>query len=809
MAKKKKKVVKPDEYHSIGPFEMARFGKNVIFRSDFDEEEFEQIQINLKERYPKVVQEIDLVISKIIELIKYLPPEKVLQRAWTEAATRQMGISSEVELDEDDSVSLRMIDYLQSIIASVVPDSCIKDDISEEEWQTLRSLVDGLFQKLNHEYQLCHTALRRSENQSFDVEYEQFYYAAQVIWCNVRGHRYLFHEEEYLKDLLLPHSDILLELFGISAHQLIAELLKIQHALTRGISEAFVELKKIQEASLKGADSFLQKDSQCTFEEAVRRFVDENDWKESLEDLAGQVFGLNLFDLEKVTNMPISLLDNLSWNQGEDVDFFKDGDYAGWPLRIWPIFKRPFIKLNGRYYCFDLYSLFDNIYRVLQKLLIKHNLCYRTEWNDKQKKVSEGLPFKYFEKILPDGVVYRSVHYKWYTSSGGKKNWCEVDGLLEYDDHLFVIEVKAGAFTYTSPANDFPAYIESIKSLVLKPASQGQRFAEYLNSEDTVDIFDENHCKIGELSKGSYRYVTVCPITIDSFTELAAQSQHLKNIGVQLEGLPVWPISVDDLRVYSDVFSDPLLFLHFVEQRVNALSSEVIKTNDELDHLGLYLEHNNYTLYASELHADSNASLNFYGYRSEIDKYFADKFIDPTVESPLMQDMPSVFGEIIRCLQVRGKRGRSFISSYLLDLGGDLRTGISNQIERVLGLQVARKRPLPLSIHGEVSLTIFCWQQFSILRNEQFVIEHTRSVMLGANEDNRFVLELFFTKDGRIYNVMWGEYRVSDIPSEDLDELLTLAENLKAERVKKAGKVGRNAQCPCGSGKKFKKCCGS
>jgi len=38
------------------------------------------------------------------------------------------------------------------------------------------------------------------------------------------------------------------------------------------------------------------------------------------------------------------------------------------------------------------------------------------------------------------------------------------------------------------------------------------------------------------------------------------------------------------------------------------------------------------------------------------------------------------------------------------------------------------------------------------------------------------------------------------------------AEKLKEKRITKAiktsGKIGRNEPCPCGSGKKFKRCCG-
>jgi hypothetical protein len=805
---KKKKLIRPDEYHSKGPFEMARYGKNVIFHSNWREGDFEKMQQALVESYPEVVQEIDSTIHKIVNLVKCLPPEKLLQRAWTEAATRQMGISSESELDEDDSVSLRMVDYLQSVIVSVIPDKNSKEEIAEGDWQTLRSLVANLFKKLNFDYQLSHTALRRNGNPDFDVEYEQFYYAAQVHWCNVRGDRYLVHEEAYFRDLLSPHSDILMESYGISSEELISGISKIQHSLTNGLGAAFLEFRKYQEASLEMLEPILiQNDPKYTFEEAMVRVIEENGWKSKFNDLLGQMFGLDLFDLEKVTQLPLPLLGELSWEQGQDDEFFAAGEYAGWPLRIWPVFKRPFIKLHGRYYCFDLYSLLDNLYRVLQKLIIKHKNSYQSKWNEKQKEVSEELPFKYLRKILPSEETYRSVYYKWHTSAGGGKEWCEADGLLVYDDHLFVIEVKAGAFTYTSPANDFPAYIESIKSLILKPAVQGRRFIEYLNSENTVDIFDGNHCKIGELSKGDYRHITICPITIDSFTELAAQSKHLKKLGVELGELPVWSISVDDLRVYSDIFTEPLLFLHFVEQRINAYYSELIKTNDELDHLGLYLEHNNYVQYANELIPNPETLFNVFGYRSSIDKYFAEKLMEPEKVSPLIQEMPEILGEIIRCLQEKGKHGMSFIASYLLDHGGDLRNNIADMIMSVMQKQKALKKPLPLSSHGETRLTIFCWQDPYAMHDQKLVLEHSRAVMLAANENDRVVLELFYTNGNKLNDVLWQTIKVSDIPIADMDELSKLVENIKTARVEKAGKVGRNSPCPCGSGKKFKKCC--
>lgn len=806
---KKSKTSSPDDYFSAGPLQMARFGKNTIYQTSWPEGAFDEMQEKLAERFPEVVRDIESTICKIVDIVIGLPPERVLQRAWGEMAIRHMGMSSESDADADDVVSLRMVDYLQSVIASVKPKSSPKDEVEENDWQVLRSLVEDLFNKLNLHYQICQTALRKKEAPGFDIEYEEFYYKAQIYWCNIRGHRYLYHEDEYFRDLIYPHSDILNTLFGITAEQLVTEISKIQHALTMGVIEAGRELKEFQKVTMDALEPLLREKEQPTPDEIKELMagVIRANGEEWQADVFGRFLGLDLFDLEKVTQIPTSLLNELSWEQGQDEEFFADGKYKGWPLRIWPIFKRPFIKLNERYYCFDLYSLLDNFYRVLQKRVIALNEPYRTEWNNKQKEISEELPFKYLLKLLPSARIYRSVYYKWRTGDAGNKQWCEADGLLIYDDHLFIIEVKAGAFTYTSPANDFPAYIESIKNLVLKPAAQGKRFVEYLKSEETVGIFDESHNQVGQLSNTDFRHITICPITLDTFTELAAQSQHLKALGVDVGSFPIWSISIDDLRVYSDVFVNPLIFLHFVEQRMRGFTSDIIKTDDELDHLGLYIKHNVYTQYAKEMQADSKDQLNFIGYRSGVDKYFTEKLHEPGTPSPLNQEMPEYLVQVINVLSEGNKPGRSGVASYLLDCGGSWRNNIADNIGKTLASQKTHNRPLPLSTYGEIKLTIFCWQDSFLQRNEKLVIDHARAAMLVTEDSHRLVLELFFTSEGGLEDVEWANMTMSGVLDSDMERLNSLAATLKTRRVEKAGKIGRNSPCPCGSGKKYKKCC--
>jgi SWIM/SEC-C metal-binding protein len=62
-------------------------------------------------------------------------------------------------------------------------------------------------------------------------------------------------------------------------------------------------------------------------------------------------------------------------------------------------------------------------------------------------------------------------------------------------------------------------------------------------------------------------------------------------------------------------------------------------------------------------------------------------------------------------------------------------------------------------------------------------------------------VESIFKKHGWKYTIELNK----DKP-EDIIDLEILLNPTKPEIIKK--KVGRNAPCPCGSGKKYKKCCG-
>ena len=807
----KKRPRRPDDYLRHGPLEMARFGKFVVWRNNMSEEQFDVMQGKLVEHFPEVCHEIDNKISRIVDMVKTLPSDELLKRAYWEVAARNLNVESEIDIDHDGAVSLRMLDYIQSIIVSVQPAEAIQDDVTEEQWRKLRTLVGDLFSQLNTEFPICQTAVNRKDA-GFNIDFEEFRFKAQMYWCNVRGQRYLCHDIPFFRDVLSPHDEVLKELYGISKKEFLEALQEIQDSLTLGIGKVVEDLRKFQNDVMAKLDEKIERKDFAELNDPLdmtKKVIEESGWEAWQNDIAGRFFGLDLFDLEKVAKLPRLLLDELSWEPGQDAEFFKEGEYKGWPLRIWPVFKRPFIKLKGHYYCFDLYSLFDNLYRSVQRVIIRKKPGYDPIWNDKQKELSEQVPIELFEKLLPGVQVYQSVYYHWHTRPGGIKDWCEADALLIYEDHLIIMEVKAGAFTYTSPAADFSSYIKSLHNLVFKPAEQGKRFLGYLESDDEVRLYDKDHKEIGKISRKDFKHITICAVTLDPFTELAAQVQHLKKIGIDVGTRPVWSISIDDLRVYSDIFDNPLVFLHFIEERMRAFQSDLIQTEDELDHLGLYLKHNIYTQYVREL--NPKGPIMWHGYRSDIDRYFSEKLHDSKAVCHLKQDMPARLKEIIDLLASSRKLGCRKVASMLLDSDGRCRDQITSGINEALDHQSRLGKAKSLSTHGNVKITLFCWQHGRLERDRKNALEHAQAVMLITQDNERLLLELTFDTFGTLVDIDFAFLSLGGTSDVALQRLKAIAEALRVKRIDKAKQthreIGRNELCPCGSGKKYKKCC--
>lgn len=811
--KKRTKRVTPDEVFQRGPISVARLGRYVEIRNNASPAQHAQRMAAAAAMLPTVIADIETAVKRLTDLVAQTEPTSLLHMSYFNMANATIGKTAEPDSDFGDLVAHWTHEYIQNLVAASPLSGHPGAPASEVQFAAIEKEVEKIYRLLTSGYFICLSAKNELDGAVTNIEFEKFYVQAQMYWMGVRKHRYTYHDVEHLRLFLSPHAKLFQDSYGITAEAFLIEFEKILDSLTTGLPNAVEEMREVQDECAQR----IATGQANSIDESMRSLHAEREWASRMARFRGRFMGLDLFDLQEVTTLPASLLERMSWQEGAEVTFLAAGDQAGWPLRITPLRRRPFLKIAGKYFCFDYQPLVDGVYRFFQKDLVGNDAAKSTAWKDLQQLHSERVPLDILAKLLGCAQTYQSVYYQWPAAKSLDKNWCETDGLIIYDDHLLVLESKAGAFTWTSPTDDFNAHINSFKTLLDKPSQQAKRFVDYLSSAEELPIYrklaDGTYEEMTTLRYDTFRIITGCGVTLDGLALMASRADSLQALGIDLKGFPFWSISIDDLMVYRDLFTSPTTFAHFLEQRHRAIANPRFTATDEMDHVGMYFEHNAY----SELTEDFPKAglLGWNGYSASIDRYFHYLMADPSQATrPQQSDLPDRLKAIIAFLDGSQTPGRARIAGMLLDLSGDARKGIGEAIDRILALQRESGTVKPCSFFNDLSLSFIC-QQPAVTISDAAIDEYVFANLAWTKNPERTGLLLYYDAEDRLVDVTWRSYRQDDISPAARPGLLARAEKMADQRVftfmrmdgKK--KIGANEPCPCNSGLKYKRCHGN
>ena len=203
------------------------------------------------------------------------------------------------------------------------------------------------------------------------------------------------------------------------------------------------------------------------------------------------------------------------------------------------------------------------------------------------------------------------------------------------------------------------------------------------------------------------------------------------------------------------------------------------------------------------------AKLDFIGYRSDIDTYFTEQ-LNGEIHSPLSQDMHPRLKEFILYLSNSQLVGRTQLAGQVLDMDGEWRDETFRLVEEELVRILNREPARPLSTIGDIRVTLNIWSSPAKNRDALEALRHAKAQMVLCDEDDRLLLELGYSSQKMLTDVNWKVISKAEISFLEKPSLQKMANEIRGKRVFKAkalSKIGRNEKCPCGSGKKFKKCC--
>lgn len=777
-----RKTIMPDESFAVGPITVERFGEVIRMTNCMDEVQRKELLNHLANKYDDLKEEIDYEIMVIQNKISECDPLKLLLFASDMFRLNLLGIDSEFQIGGDKYGIGKFCEYVQSVLVSTQISYKHNDIDQSVLYFEILSLFLKIQTKLDDFYLVWAAKNVNDNGEKIDEEIEE------LVFYNVRGNRYAYFERSYHQYLLEYHDAEFRKQFGISANEIIDGFSKLQYSISQGKMDPFNELRDIIEVAGTNGQG---------------KEVHNNEKK--MNECLTKAFTANNNDVKKVTGWPDSFIDGLTYKIGEKESVFNYCDeFDKWPIIELPVRKKPFIKIDNVSYCFDYYSLVDGFYRATQRMVISNNAKYK--WNEVQEKGSLAGIEKIFSKLLPGCIVHMN---NYYPISDSLKQMAENDMIIEYEDALFIIEVKSGSFAYTSPLYDYKAHVRSYKELIEKADHQCNRTARYIESNEKALFYKIDKKLDFLIDKSNYNYFYQLSITVDNVNVVASKAEKMSFLNLKSRAIS---ISMDDLMVYCDYFESPWFFMHYLKQREAATQIETLALYDELDHLGLYINYNCYTYRMENLFADSK--YNYVGYREEIDRYYNYLYHEVKTEKP-MQDIPKSFLDLIGIIGESKEDNKVWLTSYLLDFSSELKEDFCQRIDMIQKRQEKEKRVLPLYFSGDekaVHLTCFVKQKEIKMMSEKEINDYIYGTMIWNGEQERVRLD-FNYEMSYITEVKGRVYKMSDIAQSEYDRLKKVGENNAKNRVnlyknKHGNKIGRNEKCPCGSGKKYKFCCG-
>ena len=745
-----------------------------------------------RSEYSVMKASIEMVISELVELIKEVPSTWLLYALSNMEFIPTSNDSNTLFFTAAES-GIRPTEYIQSLLSVV---GCNENE--DVDTQLVEIVADEILSVLNK----LNTMVRQFElfweitlsEELHDPELVGFISEAQS-YASVRGKRYRSFQVDYVDSLLRAHDFALSNAFGIGCSEVIEGFEALLEALTNGRFEPIMELGRLVDHKPQGL--------------SYHEYYEQN--KEESDKIALHLTP-EAHSVERITGWPTRLIEALS-SVPEKESWPPSGGLELWPNTQLPIRTKPFIRLRNTSYCFDYYSLADNFYRALRRALIDVGGETSEEWNKLQAVSSESAVKGLLEKLLPGCEIYANNYYRDPNSPG---NYAENDLLVLYDDVLLVVEVKAAAFPPFPPICDYACYVDEYRKILEKADDQCQRVLRYYHSceGDAVSFLDNSYKPKLTVHKRRIRDRYCISVTVDNVNEFAAK---LEKVGCLNAHRGTISIAIDDLDVYSRYFDSPLVFLHFLSQRKAAARSKTLALNDELDHLGFYIERNQYASAADELLAglEDYDWVFFDNLRTDLDSYF-NLYDMPSIrpEKPV-QLLPELYTDILDCLVCTDAPGRVSIATYLLDFSEESRAEFCESVAAALKRAVDRKRRTHVSLLGNTPDSIRCSVCISVdgafEADERGDRDYALCQIVGQNEPNRVLLSLTFGQDGRMMRVKADWLSADQITPEEQNRLLALWSEMAERRVEHAlseRKIRRNEPCPCGSGKKYKKCHG-
>jgi hypothetical protein len=466
-----------------------------------------------------------------------------------------------------------------------------------------------------------------------------------------------------------------------------------------------------------------------------------------------------------------------------------------------------YVLSQERFLLSNVSSAFDELQAAYDRVARSHEKFYQ-RYQRHQADVIVQQVVKSLSGLFPPSAVSLTLDYPDPDKPQDPPSTAEVDVIVDWPPFLFLIEVKAKQVRRQSMLGDMKRLRTDLQESVEEAFSQGFRALRYVQSTQQPRFTQRETKKTIEIDHSRLKRIYLMAVTQHDVSQLSAMLHRLQPMGLFRGGEYPWSLSAANLETITRFCPGPDVFAHYADRRIDAMRRSTILRGDELEYFGFYLE-------SRLIHLDSllNSVVGLFdysallGYQVQFDMAMSHRRGHLALAPEIKLHVPDEVRAILEELRRRDTPDDRWIAFCILSMSSEELDGLAAAFRDArtdeppasgfLSEATRRTDDLTISIVSTVDAVPDVLKNYvqSSLSLEKYRQRTARGIGFGV-----------VLKSGASY---FEHVHFVDEPwkyDPDLEARLRAEEG--REPQPKVERPGRNDPCPCGSGRKYKHCCG-
>ncbi|MBV1766698.1 MAG: hypothetical protein KUA29_00040, partial [Methanobacterium sp.] len=531
-----------------------------LISSSLKPEDYKKHIQEIKDKRPEIKKNIKKNINEIIPLIKEYDPFELL----TCISLKNLILDPETYKESTHHGKESYVEYALSLILSI-PKKEVCKPTNEKIIKKFNGLISEVVDDVNWYF-----FTEASEGKE-DLIKEEIRFMSIAKFIFVRGDSYDEHHLDLLKDLFKIHDSFLEKHFDLTIDDIISGVRNIKSQINDNLTKELDFMVKINESHSLFKD-FTENNNLdgLSVEEVKIKFNELPEVKEKnkqLNEINNERQRVPFIIRYKDRRME-TILKLLSSNFGDNSSFLSFIKAPGWPTNDSIINKKPIIEHEGLYYCFNPNILFRNMREILESWIREKDKTYfEINYQKSRSLFLENKALDYFRSIFPDAEVYNKLFY--HVVENGENKRPETDGIIIYDNNIFILEAKSGSFSLSARRGGLKAIERDVAKLIDDAYCQALRTKKYIdeNNEPRFEYENGSDALIIK-NKRMFKNIFLINITLENLDYFSTRLGSLNAFNlIQGKEWP-WSVFINDLRIISELIEFPSEFILYLKNRV-------------------------------------------------------------------------------------------------------------------------------------------------------------------------------------------------------------------------------------------------